>query len=81
MSFGLPQSPHSDTFIFLGNAVNTASAQFQMWRKPPNRSMCSILAIGGGGSGGNGVIGSNSSAAGGGGGGSASLTYLVMPLA
>lgn len=78
-SFGLPLSPLFDKQVFTGNS-QAAGANWQIWNKPPGKSMCAILVIGGGGGGGSGVVGANSVSAGGGGGGSAGQTYLEIPL-
>jgi hypothetical protein len=80
-SFGLPSIPGSDIYDLQPNVRTQGEAYWGTWRKPLNRRMCSMIAIGAGGQGGDGRINANSTAGGGAGGGSGAMTCLTMPLA
>lgn len=69
----------ADVQIF--NTPASANTQWQTWREPRGKTMCSILCIGGGAGGGGGFTGVAATARGGGGsGGSSSVTRVTLPL-
>lgn len=78
---GFPQpNGNTDVQVFVGSSTVT-NTQWRTWRKPPGKTMCSILCIGGGAGGGGGFTRAAAAAGGGGGsGGSSGQSSVTIPL-